>query len=129
MTRLRPVLALLVAAGCGNVESVSGEVAKLHGQPVSAAIAKLGNPTSQEPGSGGTTYVWTNEVTVAGGPVMTTETNYASGRPSTSENMTYSTVPQRKTCTLRAVADSGGVIRAAATAGDNAACAEFARKL
>jgi hypothetical protein len=96
---------------------------------VATAIAKLGAPSAQQPSSGGTTYVWTNEVTVVGTPVMTTETSYASGRPSTSENMTYSTVPQRKTCTLRAVADSGGVIRSAATAGDNAACAEFARKL
>ena len=125
----RALALLLLVAACGNVEPVPGEVAKLKGQTVATAIARLGNPTAQEPATGGTTYVWVNEVTVVGEPVRTTETSYASGRPSTSENMTYSTLPQRKTCTLRAMADSAGVILSAAATGDNAACAEFGRKL
>jgi hypothetical protein len=120
---------LLLVAACGNVEPVAGEVAKLKGQTVATAIARLGNPTAQEPASGGTTYVWTNEVSVVGAPVRTTETSYASGRPQTSESTAISTLPQRKSCTLRAMADGAGVILSAVTTGDNAACAEFGRKL
>jgi len=125
----RAIALLLLVAACGNVEPVPGEVAKLKGQTVATAIARLGNPTSQEAGSGGTTYVWVNEVSVVGAPVRTTETSYASGRPQTSETTAISTLPQRKTCTLRAMADSAGVILSAGATGDNAACAEFGRKL
>jgi hypothetical protein len=131
MTMMRPLVLLLfpVLAGCGNVEPVPGEVAKLKGQTVAMATGALGNPSAQEPGSGGTTYVWTNEVNVVGAPIRVSETSYASGRPQTSDTMAISPVPLRKTCTLRAMADSAGVILSAVATGDNAACAEFARKL
>jgi hypothetical protein len=128
-TRDRALALMLLVAACGSVEPVPGEVAKLKGQTVATAIDRLGKPTAQEPRSGETTYVWTNEVNVVGAPVRTTETSYASGRPQTSETTAISTLPQRKSCTLRAMADGAGVILTAVATGDNAACAEFARKL
>ena len=125
----RALALLLLVAACGNVEPVPGEVATLKGQTVATAIDRLGNPTSKEPGSGGTTFVWVNQVSVVGAPIRTTETSYASGRAQTSETTGISTLPQRKSCTLRAMADSANVILSAVATGDNAACAEFARKL
>ncbi len=117
MRPLRPLLVLLVVSGCGSVEPVAGEVAKRKNVGPNRGFpgdsSRLGNPTTKEPGSGGTTYVWTNEVTVAGAPVMTTQTSYASGRPQTSETTAISTLPQRRSCTLRAMADNEGVILSA----------------
>jgi hypothetical protein len=129
VTPARALAALLLLAGCGNVEPVPGEVAKLKGQTVATAIVHLGEPTRRESGSDGTTLVWVHEVSVVGEALRTTETSYASGRPSTSETTTISTLPQRKRCTLRATADSAGVIVSAVATGDNAACAEFGRRL
>ena len=110
-------------------ESISDELAKLKGQPVGNVTARLGDPESQQPRPGGTTYIWTYSVRVEHAPITRSQTEYGSGRPSTYETRGYSSLPITQSCSLQVAADSAGTIAEAMHSGSNAACASMVRKL
>jgi hypothetical protein len=120
------LLAALATMACASVSAADQDLAKLKGQPVQPVIAKLGPPESQQQTGSGSTYAWTLKTRV-NTPTRTTTTDYAAGRPNTSETMTM--VPQLLSCTLRLQVDAAGIIGGVEQDGSFQACGAFADKL
>jgi hypothetical protein len=94
------VLASLVTAGCAGPAIEKGMNTML-GQPLSAAVAKLGMPTDEKTIAGQKVYIWFNRVVDEGSEYK---------------------------CTLRAIV-SGDVITAWDFDGNNGPCLRYAERL
>jgi hypothetical protein len=120
--------ALVVLAGCAAVPSIDTTFDGLKGQPLTAAVSKLGPPTRQQTAAGETVAVWTDRVqddTL----VPTQKTTFDYGRASTVEVMARPEPPIFRTCTLSVHSDRAGMIVAVDRDGTSAACAPMARKI
>lgn len=92
------------------------------GQPVSAIVARLGPPDSQQQIDGRTAYVWTVESRVPATPVPSTRVSYAAGVPNTIDTLSYPDPPRMERCTLRAFVDAAGDVTSTDWQGSNAGC-------
>jgi hypothetical protein len=101
----------------------------LKGQPVSAIVAKLGPPDSQQQIDGRTAYVWTVETRAPATPVPSTRVSYAAGVPNKIETLSYPDPPRMERCTLRAFVDGAGNITSTDWQGSNAGCYDAQQKL
>lgn len=101
----------------------------VEGRPVSAIVAKLGSPESQQQIDGRTAYIWTVETRAPATPVPSTRVSYAAGVPNTIETLTYPDPPRMERCTLRAFVDGAGNVTATDWQGSNAGCYDAQQKL
>ena len=125
-SRLSLLATVLVLSACVSAAPPQQELTRLKGQTVQSIIAKLGPADSQQPGPGGTIYVWTTEAQV-NMPEKRTTMEYSTGRPNPVETTVF--VMKNQPCTLRVTADAAGVISAAEKDGVYAACGALATKL
>lgn len=119
-------VALCVAA-CAPVQSIDASFAGLKGQPLAAAMAKLGPPASQQTSANGAATIWTARVQ-DDTPVPTQKTTFENGRATTIEVMARPEPPIFRTCTLSVQSDAAGIVVAVDRNGVSAACAPLARK-
>ena len=125
----RVALCLFLALALPTCAPPQGGPPTLAGQPVSAIVAKLGPPDSQQQIDGRLAYVWTVETRAPATPVPSTRVSYAAGVPNTIETMTYPDPPRMERCTLRAFVDGAGNVTATDWQGSNAGCYDAQQKL
>jgi hypothetical protein len=125
----RVALCLFLTLALSTCAPRQGTAPAIAGQPVSAIIAKLGPPDSQEQIDGRTAYVWTVETRAPATPVPSTRVSYAAGVPNTIETVTYPDPPRMERCTLRAFVDGAGNVTATDWQGSNAGCYDAQQKL
>jgi hypothetical protein len=101
----------------------------LAGQPVSAIVAKLGPPDSQQQIDGRTAYVWMVETRAPATPVPSTRVSYAAGLPNTIETVSYPDPPRMENCTLRAFVDAAANVTSIDWQGSRAGCYDAQQKL
>lgn len=126
MTRLIKALALLslgVVSGCVTMESAKPAMDALKGQPVSAAIAKLGYPDGQMSIAGKNVYVWNNQDSGSYTmPTYNTATTWVNGTP------VYTTIQGSRTtsydyqCKLRVIASKSDIVEGFEWEGDLEGC-------
>jgi len=127
MSRMALCLFLaLVLSTCAPVRDVLPPV---EGQPLSAIIARLGPPDSQQHVDGRIAYVWTVETRAPATPVPSTRVSYADGRPNTIDTLSYPDPPRMERCTLRAFVDGAGNVTSTDWQGSNAGCYDAQQKL
>jgi hypothetical protein len=120
-----PVVAfLLLATGCGQVQSIDTDFAGLKGQPIAAAEARLGPPQSRQ----GSVSVWTDRVR-DDTPVLRDKVIFDNGRATTIQVMERPELPSLKTCTLTVQTDGAGTIVSVERNETSTACAPMARKV
>jgi hypothetical protein len=125
----RVALWLFLALALPTCAPPQGAPPTLAGQPVSAIVAKLGPPDSQQQIEGRTAYVWTVQTRVPATPVPSTRVSYAVGLPNTIDTLSYPDPPRRESCTLRAVVDGSGNVASTDWQGSNAGCYDAQQKL
>ncbi len=133
MTRLLKTIALIslgAVSGCVTMDSAKPAMEALKGQPLSAAIAKLGYPDSQMSIAGKKVYTWNNHDSGSYTlPTYNTATTYVNGQP------IYSTVQGSRTtsydyeCKLKIIASQSDIIENFEWDGDIGGCEAFAMRL
>jgi len=110
------LLLCLLVTGCLNPPKpvIEQQLSMLNGQPASAAIARLGHPTSEDTVAGRKVYVWSNSRTFV----------------LPARGMTYGGMNELQAqCTLRVFVNKHDVIVAHDVTDNSDACAVYAHKL
>jgi hypothetical protein len=129
LSRLAPLLVVVLATACVTTQGSESPPPDLKGRPVSTITARLGPPDSQQQIDGRTAYVWTVETRAPATPVPSTRVSYADGRPNTIETLSYPDPPRMERCTLRAFVDGTGNVTSTVWQGSNAGCYDAQQKL
>ncbi len=122
------LLAIVASTGCYRMTSfavLDQALPTLEGRPISDVVLYLGYPTSERTMMGKKIYVWSTAYTSVT-PSITTTTGTVAGAPVavTSSGVRSSNLA----CEVRAIT-SNEVVEGFEYAGNNGACAQFARAL
>ena len=122
-----PLIATLLC-GCGL--SMDKSLKPMLGHNVEMAVAKLGNPDTQQAGSGETIYVWSS-TTQGSAPMMRGSTGGGMTKlgsdPTVMNGFASATVPFLATCSVAMAVDARHTITRYAWRGDD--CSQLLRAL